>query len=134
VPSVDPVVLTPEALAKQDPDFLQQDITKRVAAGPQHWELIVTVANPGDPTSDPTRAWPADRKAVDVGTLTAEQIEPESDGPCREINYDPTVLPAGISTSDDGFPAARSAAYRVSYDKRTAEEKDYPHTAAGGQQ
>jgi catalase len=132
--SVEPVVFTPDELAKQSPDFLQDDITKRVAAGSQHWELVVTVANPGDPTSDPTKAWPADRKTVDVGTITAEQIEPEPDGPCREINYDPTVLPVGISTSDDGFPAARSAAYRVSYDRRTAEEKDYPHTAAGGQQ
>jgi catalase len=66
--------------------------------------------------------------------LTATKVEEEVDGPCREINYDPSVLPAGMTTSDDGFPAARSAAYRVSYDKRTAEEKNYPHSAAGGQQ
>ena len=75
-----------------------------------------------------------DRRTVEVGTLTAEKIEAEPDGPCREINYDPSVLPAGMTTSDDGFPAARSSAYRVSFDKRTAEEKDYPHTAAGGGQ
>ncbi|MBC7665511.1 MAG: catalase, partial [Caulobacter sp.] len=46
---------------------------------------------------------------------------------------DPTVLPSGIATSDDPFPAARSAAYAGSYDRRTAETKDYPHTRAGGQ-
>ena len=33
---------------------------------------------------------------------------------------------AGIRTSDDPFPAARSAAYAKSYDRRTAEAKDYP--------
>jgi catalase len=35
-----------------------------------------------------------------------------------------------MRTSDDPFPAARSAAYRKSYDLRTAEAKDYPRTAS----
>ncbi|MFT4112582.1 catalase family peroxidase [Silvibacterium sp.] len=131
VPSAAPVALSADELAKRGPDFLQDDIKQRVASGPQHWELVVQLANPGDPTSDPTKAWPEDRRTVDVGTLTVNQIEEEADGPCRDINYDPSVLPAGITTSDDGFPAARSAAYRVSYDRRMAEEKQYPHTASG---
>jgi len=44
-------------------------------------------------------------------------------------NFDPTVLPSGMRTSDDPFPAARSAAYAKSYDRRTAEAEDYPRTA-----
>ena len=71
---------------------------------------------------------------VYVGTLTVRQIEPEADGPCRDINYDPTVLPTGITTSDDPFPAARSAAYAVSYDSRTAESAQYPRTTVGAKQ
>lgn len=134
LPATTPVIVPADELAKRDPDFLQQDIVQRVGVGPQHWELVVTVANPGDPTSDPTKVWPDGRRTVDVGKLTVVRIEPEPDGPCREINFDPTVLPPGMTTSDDGFPAARSAAYRVSYNRRTAEEKDYPHTAAGGHQ
>ena len=78
--------------------------------------MVVTVANPGDPTADPSKAWPEDRRTVEVGTLIVQQIEAERDGPCRDINFDPTVLPAGIRTSDDPFPAARSAAYAKSYD------------------
>lgn len=132
VPAAKPVALSPEELAKRDPNFLDQDIVQRVAADPQHWELAITVANPGDPTADPTKTWPDDRRTIDVGTLTVRQIEPEVDGPCRDINFDPTVLPAGITTSDDPFPAARSAAYRVSYDKRMAESSHYPHTQEGG--
>ncbi len=131
VPAVQAVPLKPEDLAKQPPDFLEQDITRRVAAGPQHWELVLTVANPDDPTADPSKAWPADRRTVDAGTLTVQQIIPEADGPCRDINYDPTVLPSGISTSDDPMPAARSAAYAVSYDARTAESSHYPRTGTG---
>jgi catalase len=129
VPAAQPVPVSPDDLAKRGPDFLEQEITERVRGGPQRWTLIVTVANPGDPTADPSKAWPEDRRTVDVGTLTVQQIQPERDGPCRDFNFDPTVLPSGMRTSDDPFPAARSAAYARSYDLRTAEAKDYPRTA-----
>ncbi len=134
VPAAQPVPITPEELAKRGPDYLEQEITQRVAARPQHWSLIITVANPDDPTADPTRAWPAGRRTLNVGMLTVRQIEPERDGPCRDINFDPTVLPAGITTSDDPFPAARSAAYARSYNSRTAEASYYPRTATGDKQ
>jgi catalase len=132
IPSAKPVAILPEELAKRDPDFLAEDIIQRVAGAPQSWNLVITVANPGDPTSDPTQAWPGDRRTVNVGTLTVRQIEPEVDGPCRDINFDPSVLPAGMTTSDDPFPAARSAAYRVSYNGRLAESSSYPHTQKEG--
>ncbi|HTZ60985.1 MAG TPA: catalase family peroxidase [Acidobacteriaceae bacterium] len=131
IPAATPVPISPEELAKRGPDFLEQEITQRVAASSQTWSLVVTVANPGDPIADPNKAWPPDRRTVDVGTLTVNQIEQERDGPCRDINFDPTVLPAGITTSEDPFPAARSAAYSRSYNARTAEESYYPRTATG---
>ncbi|MGK9168124.1 catalase family peroxidase [Inquilinus limosus] len=131
LPAAQPVPVPQGELAKLGPDFLEQDITQRVAAGPQRWTMTVTVADPGDPTADPSKAWPADRRTIEVGTLVVRQIEAERDGPCRDINFDPTILPDGIRTSDDPFPAARSAAYARSYDLRTAEEQDYPRTATG---
>jgi catalase len=134
IPSAKPVTISSEELAKRAPDFLEEDIIRRVGTAPQRWNLMITVANPGDPTSDPTRAWPGDRRSLDVGTLTVWQISPEVDGPCRDINFDPSVLPAGITTSDDPFPAARSAAYRVSFNGRMAESSQYPHTQTGGKQ
>jgi catalase len=130
-PAAQAVPVSQDDLAKRGPDFLEEEITQRVAAAPQHWTMSVTVANPGDPTGDPSKAWPADRRSIEVGTLTVEKIEAERDGPCREINFDPTVLPSGIKTSDDPFPAARSSAYAKSYDLRTAEAKDYPRTTTG---
>ena len=134
VPAAQPVSISPEELAKRGPDFLEQEITQRVAAGPQRWTMVVTVANPGDPTADPNKAWPSKRRTVEVGTLTVQQIEPESTGPCLNINFDPTVLPSGITTSDDPFPAARSAAYSRSYNSRTAEASYYPGTKTGAKQ
>ena len=126
VPTGPATAIAPDDLAKRNADFLEQEITERVKAGHVQWKMVVTLANPGDPTADPSKPWPNDRKAVDAGTLTATQIVAEDHGPCRDINFDPTVLPDGIRTSDDPFPAARSAAYAVSFDRRTAEAGSYP--------
>jgi catalase len=128
-PQAQITAITPDDLAKLGPDHLQQEIQERVAKEPARWKMVVTIANPGDPTADPTKVWPEGRRTVEVGTLLVKQIVAERDGPCRDINFDPTILPRGIKVSDDPFPAARSAAYAVSYDLRTSEAKDYPrHT------
>jgi catalase len=131
LPAAHPVAVSPDELAKRGSDFLEQEIAQRVASEPQRWTMVVTVANPGDPTADPTEAWPVNRRSIEVGTLVAQHVQAERDGPCRDINFDPTVLPSGMRTSDDPFPAARSAAYAKSYDLRTAEAKDYPRTVTG---
>jgi catalase len=131
LPAAQPVTVTPDELEKRGPDFLEQEIAQRVASAPQRWTMLVTVGNPGDPTADPTEAWPANRRSIEVGTLIAQHVQAERDGPCRDINFDPTVLPSGMRTSDDPFPAARSSAYAKSYDLRTAEAKDYPRTVTG---
>jgi len=131
LPAAQPVLVPLDELAKRDPNFLEQEIVQRVQGRPQRWTMVVTVADPGDQTADPTQPWPEGRRTVDVGTLVVQQIEGERDGPCRDINFDPTVLPSGMRTSDDPFPAARSAAYARSYDRRTAEASDYPRSAPG---
>lgn len=121
--------ITPEELAKRGDDYLEREIVEKVGTAPQRWKLILTLADPGDQTADPSRAWPEGRRTIDAGTLIVRRIEPEADGPCRDINFDPTILPRGIHVSDDPFPAARSAAYAKSYDLRTSEAKDYPYHA-----
>jgi catalase len=126
LPLAQPVPVSPDELAKRAPDFLEQEIAERIKGGPLRWTLVIKVAETGDPTADPSQEWPQNRRAVDVGTLIVQAIEPEANGRCRDINYDPTVLPTGIRTSNDPFPAARSSAYRRSYDLRTAEAAHYP--------
>lgn len=130
--AVTPEPISKASLAALGPNFLEQDLVRRLAAGPLTWRLLVTFAEPGDPSNDATKAWPADRKRVDVGTLVVEKAEDEADGPCRDFNYDPTILPRGIAVSDDPLLPARSAAYAKSFDLRTAESANYPARAAGG--
>jgi catalase len=88
---------------------------------PLQWHLMITIAQAGDPTNDATIAWPVDRPQVDVGTLTLEHAQSEATGACRDINFDPLVLPAGIQPSDDPLLSARSATYARSYTLRVGE-------------
>lgn len=127
LPQAQVVPITDDALAKLGPNYLEQEIVQRVAKAPQQWVMALTLANAGDPTSNPSVPWPEGRRVVEVGTLVVNKIEAERDGPCRDINFDPTILPDGIRVSDDPFLAARSSAYAKSYDLRTSEVKYYPY-------
>ena len=131
-PEATPVPVPKEQIAAKPPDFLSDEIRARLAAGPVRWRMTVTEAGPGDPVADPSKAWPEGRLTLEVGTLTVLAIQEEADGPCRDINYDPTVLPPGMRPSADPFPAARSSAYALSYERRAAEAAAYPRTAPGG--
>jgi catalase len=107
-----------------DPDFLAHGLRTRLQNKPVSWRLMLTPAGPGDSTDDATIAWPPERERhrVDAGTLVITQAQAQIDGACRNINFDPVVLPAGISPSDDPLIAARSAAYAESYSRRARED------------
>ena len=81
LPAAQPVPVSPDDLAKRGPNFLEQEIAERIRGGPLRWTMVVTVANPGDPTADPSKAWPDDRRTVEVGTLIVQQIEAETGRP-----------------------------------------------------
>jgi catalase len=113
----------PAGSAQADKNYLFDALIARVHRQPAQWHLLVTLGQPGDPTNDATIAWPAGREQVDVGLLTIDRVESEDQGSCRDVNYDPLVLPAGISPSDDPLLSARSAAYSQSFTRRAGEAK-----------
>jgi catalase len=105
-------------------NYLFDGLIAQLHARPLRWHLILTIGQPGDSTADATQPWPPDRKQIDVGTLTIDKIESEDTSPTRDINFDPLVLPDGISPSDDPLLSARSAAYSQSFTRREGEHKD----------
>ena len=115
--------------AARDDNYLARDLQQRLGRGSQRWHLLITFAAPGDSINDATKAWPADRTTIDAGTLVIETTQAQDSGPCRDINYDPTILPTGIQLSDDPLLTARSAAYADSYLRRTSEQAHLPGTA-----
>jgi len=110
------------AADKNDKNFLQNDIVRRLAQGPLQWDLVITVARPGDKGDDATQVWPDDRQTINAGTLVLTRAAPQQQGPCNDINYDPLILPDGIAASDDPLLNARSSAYAKSYNLRTREQ------------
>lgn len=112
-----------EAQRKQsDADFLSEEFDARLAkTGPVKWDLVVTEAKDGDPIDDPSQPWPQDRPQVVAGTVSFTATSPQATGGCRDINYDPTVVPDGIEPSKDPILAARSAVYSVSFNRRQHE-------------
>lgn len=108
-------------LAGLPADHLFDELRGRLARGPVRWRMAVTVAAPGDATDDATMAWPAGRQKIEAGTLTLVSAEPEEAGACRDITFDPTILPDGVALSDDRLLAARSAAYAASFRRRAVE-------------
>lgn len=108
---------------KADKNYLFDSLIKSIHAHPLQWRLIVTVGQPGDSTRDATIPWPPDRKQVDVGMLTIDRVDSEDVSPVRDINFDPLILPDGITGSDDPLLSARSATYSQSFTRREGEHK-----------
>jgi catalase len=104
-------------------DSLFDALIEAASHAPLSWRLILTVGEPGDPTTDATKPWPTSRRTIDTGTVTIDRLQTEAPGNARDVNFDPTVLPDGIATSDDPLLSARSAVYARSFNRRAAEPK-----------
>lgn len=102
-------------------DFLSQDLQQRLAKGLVQWNLLVTLAGPQDAIDDPSVPWPAVREQVVAGVLSLDQMQPQAQGRCNDLNFDPLILPGGIEGSDDPILAARSAVYSQSFNRRERE-------------
>lgn len=124
--SLVPVTPPPPPRTTSGPNALFDALIRQIRSGPLQWKLMLTLGAPSDPLDDATVPWPADRRAIDAGTLTLTSIETEKAGNARDINFDPLVLPSGIEGSDDPLLSPRSAVYAASYRVRAREPKSAP--------
>jgi catalase len=113
-----------ENSGQSDKNHLFDMLIGEIHHQPLVWHLVITVAQPGDPTDDATVPWPAGRRQVDAGTLTIDRVESDDTSPARDINFDPLVLPNGMAASDDPLLSARSAVYSQSFTRREGEQKN----------
>ena len=120
---VQPFAPADTAAARGDKNYLFDALIAAIHKHPLQWRLTITVGQPNDPTNDATIPWPGTREQVDVGTLTLDQIQSDYNGPCRDINFDPLVLPAGMAPSDSPLLSARSAVYSQSFTRPAGEKK-----------
>lgn len=100
--------------AAKSPDFLFDELKSRLAKGPVQFRLVAQLPGPGDPTNDSSFVWPADRKTVDLGTITISAVVADSDAAQKALAFDPILLTTGIELSDDPLPELRSSVYGLS--------------------
>jgi catalase len=110
----------PEAdVAKLAPNFLADDMRARLKTGPVKFKLTVQVADAADVTNDATVAWPESRPIITLGELTINSADPDSLAAEKKLLFVPTNLTPGIEASADPLLGIRTAAYGVSYGRRS---------------
>jgi catalase len=112
--------LSDEEVKSKPASFLEKALVERTARGPVRWDMLLTIGQPGDPEDDPTRAWPADRKELKVGTLTISSAMSDKGGACERINYDPLIMSDGVAPTNDPVLLFRSPSYAESFSRRLA--------------
>ena len=122
VPEAGEAYLSPDDAGKRNPNFLRDELDSRLRQGPVTFRLVLQLAGEKDPTDDPAALWPADRSRVELGRLLVTSISPTSAADERRLVFDPTNRTDGIDLSADPILAARSAAYSISYDRRSKGE------------
>jgi catalase len=104
--------------AKKAPNFLMDEFQERLKKGPVTFHLKAQLAEPGDTTNDATKAWPADRKEVELGTVTIDRAAANSLEAQKALLFLPGQVPDGIEPSDDPLINVRDSAYAVSFSRR----------------
>lgn len=119
VPAAGAQPLDSAAARLKEPDYLFDEISRRVAAGPIRFRIEVQVAQDGDVVDDATIHWPQDRPLVHLGDLVLTSKAPDDEAH-RRIIFDPLPRVDGIEPSADPLLELRAAIYLLSGRRRRA--------------
>ncbi len=111
--------LNPLAARRHGPEYLQEEIRERIAREPVRFTLRLQIAEPGDPTGDPSADWPAARRRVDAGTVELTGLDTMRETGDDVLVFDPTRVTDGIELSDDPVLRYRADAYAASVEFRS---------------
>ena len=111
-------VLSEADSAKAAPNYLMDELPVRVAKGPVKFRLLAQVAAEGDAVNDGSVVWPAERKLVELGTLSLTKAAADQMKEQKALLFNPLALTAGIEPSADPVLLIRPAAYGVSFAQR----------------
>lgn len=108
-------------LDQQSPDALQQQLISQLEKQPVRFDLMFTLADSNDDENNPTIPWPSSRQVINAGSLVIADWRFQNEGACGAQNFDPLVLPKGMSATADPILRARGAAYAQSFRRRATE-------------
>jgi catalase len=108
-----------DATAKaQPPNYLFDEITRRVATEPAVFRIAVQLAEEGDAVDDATIHWPETRPIAEFGTLALNAVVPDNAAEQKQIIFDPIPRVDGIEPSADPLLELRAAIYLMSGRRR----------------
>jgi catalase len=105
------------------PDYLREELSRRLSHGAVSFHLWAQLAAPGDDVTNGSLPWPQDRPKIALGRLRVSALADENDEAIRTLFFTPMNLVPGISASGDPLLTARIRAYAESYRRRTDGEQ-----------
>jgi catalase len=108
-----------EEAKSKPPDYLEDELRERMAAGPVVFSLGLQLAEEGDPIDDATAQWPDEREVVELGRLEITGPDTERERGDDILVFDPTRVTDGIECSEDPILHYRPLAYSESVTRRT---------------
>ena len=112
------------------PDCLDRDLRRRLSSGRVELLLQFEQAPEIVDAEDVSAPWPSCGNVVVLGRILLEQVAADQ-GAQRLLTFDPAQLPIGVAFAGDRMVAARLAAYRIAFQKRTQPLLAEPDTPAG---
>ena len=110
-----------DAAAKSlGPNYLFDELAKRIATGPLAFNVFVQIAGRDDVVDDATMHWPEDRPLLELGRVVLNAHVPENDTAQQHIIFDPIPRVEGIEPSADPLLELRAAIYLLSGRRRRA--------------
>ena len=110
--------LTADQAAKAAPNYLMDELPKRLAKGPVRFTIRAQLAKDGDAVNDGSIAWGKDHPEIVLGTLSLTKVDPDSAATEKKLMFSPTNLVDGIAPSADPILLARPIAYAISFSRR----------------
>jgi catalase len=118
VPEAGTEFLTAEQVATKTTDFLEAELSDRLAKGSLKFRILVQLAESGDRVDDSTSLWPESRPLVEFGTFAiterADELAPER----RKLIFDPLPRIEGIDSAGDPLTGLRADLYLQSGRRR----------------
>ncbi|GLZ33783.1 catalase-related peroxidase [Lentzea sp. NBRC 105346] len=122
VPQLGEVDLDPKHAKTLDANFLIPQLDHLLTTGPVIFTLAFQFAEPGDPTHDPSRAWPEHRTLLPAGQFVITGRTADEEKWQRSV-FDPTRLAEGVELSDDPVLRFRPGAYSISAERRLSAQQ-----------
>lgn len=117
IPESPPRYLSADQAGAAGADYLHTELPGRLLRHAVSMRLQLQLAEPGDRLDDPSVAWPASRRIVELGRLTITAPADHPAGRDQAAMFSPDQLPDGIEAGDPMI-TARTRAYAESLARR----------------